>query len=117
MSRWSTALVTGASSGIGTAFARQLAAEGSGLVLVARDRDRLETLADELRRDHDVAVEVLAADLAAPVSRAAVEKRLADHSRPVDLLVNNAGFGTAGDFVDLPVAREEQQVQLRKPIR
>jgi short-subunit dehydrogenase len=112
MSRWSTALVTGASSGIGTAFARQLAAEGSDLVLVARDQQRLETLARELRGAHGVAVEVLAADLSAPVSRAAVEKRLADPARPVDLLVNNAGFGTAGDFVDLPVAREEQQVQL-----
>lgn len=112
MSRWSCAVVTGASSGIGTAFARALAAEGTDLVLVARDRDRLEALADELRGHHGITVEVLVADLSAPVSRAVVESRLADPEAPVDLLVNNAGFGTAGRFVDLPVAREEQQVNL-----
>jgi short-subunit dehydrogenase len=112
MSRWRTAVVTGASSGIGDAIARQLAAEGTDLVLVARDRDRLEATAAQLRADHGVEVEVLVADLSAPVSRASVEKRLADAERPVDLLVNNAGFGTAGAFADLPVGREEQQVQL-----
>ncbi len=112
MSRWSTAMVTGASSGIGAAFARTLAAEGTDLVVVARDAARLDELAVELHDAHGVRVEVLAADLSSPVSRAAVEKRLADADAPVDLLVNNAGFGTAGHFVDLPVAREEQQVQL-----
>ena len=112
MSRWPTALVTGASSGIGDAVARRLAAEGTDLVLVARDRARLEALAVELRDRHGVHVEVLDADLSAPVARAAVEKRLSDAARPVDLLVNNAGFGTAGRFVDLAVGREEQQVQL-----
>lgn len=112
MSRWSTALVTGASSGIGESFARLLAAEGTDLIVVARDVDRLEALASELRGAHGVRVEVLASDLSAPVSREMVEHRLADRSRPVDLLINNAGFGTSGPFVDLPVAREEQQVQL-----
>ena len=112
MTRWSTALVTGASSGIGESFARLLAAEGTDLVVVARNGERLEALAVELRDAHGVEVEVLTADLSAPVSRQLVEHRLADPSRPVDLLVNNAGFGTTGHFAELPVAREEQQVQL-----
>jgi len=112
MSRWSTALVTGASCGIGESFARRLAAEGTDLVVVARDLGRLESLAVELRGAHGVQVEVLNADLSAPVSREMVERRLADRSRPIDLLINNAGFGTSGHFAELPVAREEQQVQL-----
>ncbi|MHB1139915.1 MAG: SDR family NAD(P)-dependent oxidoreductase [Microthrixaceae bacterium] len=110
--RWDLALVTGASSGIGEAIARSLAAEGTDLVVVARDRARLDGLAEELRREHGVTVEVLDADLSAPVSRAAVEKRLVSADRPVDLLVNNAGFGTTGAFATLPIGREEQEVQV-----
>lgn len=110
--RWGVALVTGASSGIGEAFARRLAAEGSDLVVVARDVARLEALAKDLIANHGVGIEVMDADLSAPVSRAAVEKRLLDPGRPIDLLVNNAGFGTNGPFVDLPIAREEQEVQV-----
>jgi short-subunit dehydrogenase len=110
--RWTRALVTGASSGIGTELASQLAAEGVDLVLVARDVDRLERLAEDLEARCGVEVEVLPADLSSPVARAAVEKRLAEPDRPIDLLVNNAGFGTSGAFSELPVAREEQQVQL-----
>ena len=110
--KWSTAVVTGASSGIGEQFCRQLAAGGVDLVIVARDLSRLRDLADELSGAHGVGVQVLAADLSAPVSRAALERRLRDHSAPVDLLVNNAGFGTGGRFDRLPIAREDQQIQL-----
>ena len=106
---WATALVTGASSGIGREMARQLAAGGTDLVLVARDTARLDELAGELRalgRE----VEVLSADLGDPARLAEVEARVADAARPVDLLVNNAGFGTYGDFATLDVDGEVGEV-------
>jgi short-subunit dehydrogenase len=103
---WDTALVTGASSGIGREIARQLAAEGTALVVVARDRTRLEELAAEL----PVEVEVLPADLADAGQVAAVEARVADTGRPVDLVVNNAGFGTYGNLVDADIDREEAEI-------
>lgn len=102
-----TALVTGASSGIGLALARRLAREGNDLVLVARDRARLERLAGELRAAHGGAVEVLVADLADREQTGAVCERLADPDRPVDLLVNNAGFGLHRPFLDNDLAEEE----------
>ncbi len=88
---WNTALVTGASSGIGEAFVRQLAAAGTNVIVVARRRERLETLAKGLS-----GIEVLVADLAADAGVRAVEARLAQGD--VDLLVNNAGFGNNGPF-------------------
>ena len=110
--RWKTVLVTGASSGIGEAFARQLAAEGSDLILVARGIQRLNEIAEELSSAHGVQVQVYEADLSAPVARAAIERRLAHPEQHIDLLINNAGFGTNGEFSHLPIAREEQEVQL-----
>ncbi len=90
---WSRALVTGASSGIGEAVVRRLAEGGTPTVVVARRADRLRALADELP-----GIEVLPADLLTDAGVGAVAERLADPARPVDLLVNNAGFGGSGAF-------------------
>ncbi|WP_119729148.1 SDR family NAD(P)-dependent oxidoreductase [Thermomonospora amylolytica] len=105
-----TALVTGASSGIGEAFARLLAARGTDLVLVARRGDLLRRLADELSARHRVGVEVLPADLTAPDELERVTGRLA--GEPVDLLVNNAGFGAFGPFAEIPLADQLKEVDL-----
>jgi uncharacterized protein len=89
--KWERALVTGASEGIGEAFARELAERGTNLVVVARRGEVLERLAQELGSEHGVEVEVLAADLTDPPAIAAVEARLGEDARPIDLLVNSAG--------------------------
>jgi short-subunit dehydrogenase len=88
-----TALITGASAGLGAEFARQLAVAGHDLVLVARNRGRLELLADLLYNQHEVDVQVLIADLATPQGRTIVARRLDDPGNPVDVLINNAGAG------------------------
>jgi uncharacterized protein len=108
----SVALVTGASAGIGRAFAAGLAARGHDLVLVARDAVRLEALSAELAAAHGVRADVLTADLLTADGLAAVEGCLTDPDHPVDLLVNNAGFGTYGRFVELDVAHEVEEVEL-----
>lgn len=115
----STALVTGATAGIGLEFARQLAARGDDLVLVARDVARLEKVATELRSSYDVAVEVLPADLTDSDQLARVEARLAERERGVDLLVNNAGFGLKERFLDNPleVEQAQQDVLVRAVLR
>jgi short-subunit dehydrogenase len=107
-----TALVTGPTAGIGRSFARQLAERGHDLVLVARSEERLAELAAELRAAHGVEVEVLAADLTDRDSLAAVERRLADPDRPVDLLVNNAGFGLKGRFLDNDIEVEQAMLEV-----
>ncbi|GLW63947.1 short-chain dehydrogenase [Actinomadura rubrobrunea] len=120
MTRYATAVVTGASGGVGAAFARLLAAEGSALVLVARDAARLRALADELRREHGARVEVLPADLAAPAGLERVAARVSDPRRPVDLLVNGAGaLGGIGPFARREPAGLERDLALNTwaPIR
>jgi short-subunit dehydrogenase len=108
----STALVTGASAGIGRAFAEGLAQRGHDVVLVARDGARLRELGDDLARRHDVEATSCPADLLTGAGLAAVEARLADAAHPVDVLVNNAGFGTFGRFAELDVDREVEEVEL-----
>lgn len=104
------ALITGATAGIGLEFARQLASRGHDLVLNARDGVRLDAVAQDLRSTYGVDVEVLVADLTDRSQLARVEARLADTSRPVDLLVNNAGFGLRKRFVDADI--EDEQAML-----
>lgn len=106
------ALVTGASAGIGRTFSEQLAARGTDLVLVARDVARLEALAADLRARSGIDVEVLPADLLDDAQLESVAARIGAAERPVDLLVNNAGFGTFGHFADLDVQQELSEVQL-----
>ena len=108
----STALVTGATAGIGNAFVRRLAKDRYDLVLVSRDQARLEALATELRAAHGVAVEVLAADLAEDDGCRRVEARLADRDRPVDVLVNNAGFTVHKRFVTGDIDDEERMLRV-----
>ena len=100
-------MITGPTAGIGRSFAQALAARGHDLVLVSRDKQRLDELAGQLRAEHRVNVEVLPADLADRSALAVVEDRLGDTTRPVDLLVNNAGHGLRGRFLDNDVEAEQ----------
>lgn len=107
-----TVLITGASSGIGRELARCFAAEGSRLVLTARNTEALESLADELRRAHNLEASVLTADLSRPETPERIFKELQGRGITVDVLVNNAGFGAWGRFAELPLQRQLEMVQV-----
>lgn len=107
-----TALVTGASAGLGAEFARQLAAGGHDLILSARRTERLDALAAELRAAHGVAVTVIAADLADPAGPDRLVAAIDEAGLTVDLLVNNAGLGHRGAFAELPAAGQVATVDV-----
>src|SRR6266481_4543311 len=102
----STALITGASKGLGVTFAEELASRGADLVLIARSRDALQTLAARLTAQYGVKCYVIAADLADPRTIDDIYAELAEHSLPVDLLINNAGLGLSGRFLDHDPAKQ-----------
>lgn len=107
-----TALITGASGGIGEAFARRLAAEGRDLFLVARTAEKLEKLCTELASAHEIAAAFMAVDLSEQGSDVRVFEQTQQLGIDVDLLINNAGFGSMGDFAKLDVDRELEMVRL-----
>ena len=102
----STALVTGATAGIGESFTRLLAEKGFDLVLVARDNKRLQERAKSLSKKYKVEVEILQADLSVPAQLAKVEKRLSNAKKPIEVLINNAGFGIKDSFLSSNIADE-----------
>lgn len=103
------ALVTGSTSGLGVEFAWQLAGTGHDLVLVARDEDRLRLVSRQIAHVHDVAIQVLAADVADRRQLDRVARRLTDPVDPVDLLVTCSGYGLRGAFLELPIEEHERQ--------
>jgi uncharacterized protein len=108
----SAALVTGASSGIGTEIARELARRGHGVVLVARRKQKLEEVADELSTKYGVRAETISADLSKPASRSRIAGRITELGLDIEILVNNAGFATGGPFHDADPGRELEQVRV-----
>jgi len=107
-----TALITGASSGIGREFARQLAARGMHLILVARREEKILELALELSKKHDILAHPLPTDLSRSGASQHIFDRCQEHDLQVDLLINNAGFGFFGDFEDISTQRCEEMIQV-----
>jgi short-subunit dehydrogenase len=112
MNNTNTALITGASSGIGLELARLHAAKGGDLVLVARSRDKLEALQRELQKQYSIAVEVIAEDLSDPEAAARIFQRTQAQGITVDVLINNAGFGGHGLFVERDLTAEQAMMQV-----
>jgi short-subunit dehydrogenase len=111
MTKPATALITGASSGIGAVYAKRFASRGHDLVLVARDKARLEALAAQLREESGVAVEVLQADLTQPADLTALETRLREDAQ-IGILINNAGMAQSGAFVQQEADAIERLITL-----
>ncbi|ACK64246.1 short-chain dehydrogenase/reductase SDR [Rippkaea orientalis PCC 8801] len=107
-----TALITGASFGIGTAFAQELAARQMNLILVARSQDKLYQLAETLKQETAIEVEVIVQDLVQPGATKAVYDRVQEKGLTVDLLINNAGFGDYGAFTERDLSRQVEMIQL-----
>jgi uncharacterized protein len=107
-----TALITGGTSGIGAAFAWALAARGDDLVLVARNADRLSEMATELKERHAISVETIAADLAIRDEVVAIAERLTSVERPIDMLINNAGFGIRARLTDADTTPHEHAIDV-----
>lgn len=105
-------MVTGASAGIGTAFARDLAGRGASLVLAARRKDKLDALASELRERHGVEVDVVAVDLSKPEGPKALFDATEGAGKAIDVLVNNAGFGTKQPFLEQTWDKSFEELQL-----
>ena len=114
-----TALVTGATAGIGASYANLLAKEGFDLILVARDLPRLNQVAKELTKRFGVKTQCIKADLTKPSQLAKVEKRVADSKKPIDILVNNAGFGIKDSFTVSNLDKEQEllDVLVTAPMR
>lgn len=105
-------LITGASSGIGEAFARTLAGRGRNVILVARSQEKLEVLAAELHQQHGIDAEAITQDLSAPGAGSGLAERLNERRMEIDLLINNAGFGALGEFWNLPLDRQSEMLRL-----
>jgi len=106
-------LITGASSGIGECFARELAAQGRNVLMVARSGDKLESLATELKTAHQILAEPLAMDLGEPGAGERLARRVGQRGFEIDLLINNAGFGARGKFWELPLDQQTAMMRLQ----